>query len=122
MKKGSAIILLTAMLASAVLTGCGNDKAVLSTALADVDLSGYTERLAAYDSPYTVGYRNKDGTVSLYIFSAPVQYKDGDGYALIDSTVIESENSGFAFQNKAGEIKTYFPAQADRGVSYRTKR
>ena len=60
-------------------------------------------------TPYTVGYPNRDGTYSLYIFSSPVQYPTGDGYAVIDNTVVASGKEGFAYENKANEIKAYFP-------------
>ena len=60
------------------------------------------------NTPYTVGYPNRDGTYSLYIFSSPVQYPTGDGYAVIDNTVVASGKEGSAYENKANEIKAYF--------------
>lgn len=91
--------------------GCrGKTGVVLSTALSPVPgISGQGEALPECNTPYTVGYPNRDGTYSLYIFSSPVQYPTGDGYAVIDNTVVASGKEGFAYENKANEIKAYFP-------------
>ena len=91
--------------------GCrGKTGVVLSTALSPVPgISGQGEALPECNTPYTVGYPNRDGTYSLYIFfvSGPVshwgwlcrdrQYRRGLG------------KEGFAYENKANEIKAYFP-------------
>ena len=45
----------------------------------------------------------------MYIFASPIQYKTETGYEIIDNTVVESQKDGFAFENKANDIKTYFP-------------
>lgn len=91
--------------------GCRSKSgAVLSTALSPVPgISGQGEALPGYDTPYTVCYPNRDGTYSLYIFSSPIQYKTGDGYAVIDNTVVVSDKDGFAYENKANDTRTYFP-------------
>lgn len=116
MIKMKRVLAIISALLMAISAGCsGNSSKVLSTAISQIDVNAreYKDRLPAYDSPYTLGYKNSDGAVSLYIFSAPVQYKDGDGYEIIDNTVVESKKTGFAFENKANEIKMYFPARTD---------
>lgn len=91
-------------------SGCQkSDNEVLRTSISQIDTSCHTEQLHDYDSPYTICYKNKDSTYSMYIFASPIQYKTNDGYAIIDNTVIKSKKEGFAFENKANNVKTYFP-------------
>ncbi|MDD2362381.1 MAG: hypothetical protein PHH84_05420 [Oscillospiraceae bacterium] len=99
---------------SVMLCGCSgdSDSKVLTTAISQIDMeaNGHVEQLSDYDSPYTVCYKNKNDTYTLYIFASPIQYKtEIDRYAVIDNTVVESNENGFAFENKANNIKTYFP-------------
>ena len=108
------------MLCSVILlinfTGCQKKNCdILLTAVSQLDTAQHTEQLHEYDSPYTICYKNKDNTYSLYIFASPIQYKINDGkYAIIDNTVVKSEKEGFAYANKANEIKTYFPETLDK--------
>ncbi len=75
-----------------------------------IGLINRTGKIAKFDSPYTAGYQNEDGSFSLYIFSAPVQYKAGyKKYAPIDNSLISSDLEGYVFENKANSIKVYFP-------------
>lgn len=82
----------------------------ITTALPSVDLkeNGHITQLHDYDSPYTICYENSDNTYSMYIFSAPIQYKTDSGYAVIDNAVVKSKKEGYVFENKANDIKTYF--------------
>ena len=122
MKKTLFILSLLSMF---FLSGCDSNSQVLSTAISPIKESGHTEQLHDYDSPYTICYKNKDGTYSMYIFASPIQYKtDSDEYAIIDNTVIDSSKMGFAFENKANNIKTYFPKtlsqlfKVEKGADY----
>lgn len=72
-------------------------------------VSDKNNSLAQYDTPYTRCIANEDGTYSLYIYAAPVQYEENGQYFAIDNSLIESAKKGYAFENKAGEIKIYFP-------------
>lgn len=75
-----------------------------------MESNGHIERLSDYNSPYTVCFKNNDNTYSMYIFASPIQYKTENGeYVIIDNTVLESNKDDFAFENKANDIKTYFP-------------
>lgn len=92
-----------------MLTSCQNAKSAY-TVLADIGIksNGHTTQLHDYDSPYTICYENSDGTYSMYIFSAPIQYKTDSGYAVIDNAIVKSKKDGYIFENKANDIKTYF--------------
>lgn len=120
------LVLLTALL----LSGCGDaaekDRSFLATAISHIDTKaeGHVEQLHDYDSPYTICYRNKDDTYSMYIFASPIQYKTDAGYEIIDNTVVPTEKEGFVYENKAGEVKTYFPQtlsepfRVEKGTDY----
>lgn len=80
------------------LTGCANQKKEV------VDMS-------LYDTPYTKCIENEDGTYSFFVYSAPVQYKEGGEYQDIDMSLVDSKDPEYAFENKASNIKTYYPVK-----------
>lgn len=94
-----------------LVTGCKTkDKAI--TPLSGVfDYPNLGEQQHEYDSPYTICYKNDDGTYSTYIYSSPIQYLDGNDYKLIDNSLIKSRNENYAYENKANCIKVYFPKE-----------
>lgn len=97
-----------------MLGGCSQKKenSVLTTTISNIKIkaNGHKEQLSAYDSPYTICYRNENDTYSMYIFSSPIQYKTDSGeYKIIDNAVVEANEERFAFENKANDVKTYFP-------------
>jgi len=104
-------IIMFCAISLACLIGCQKSKYdILSTPISQIDISQHAEQLHQYDSPYTICYKNKDDTYSLYIFASPIQYKVGkDKYIVIDNTVIKSEEKDFVYENKTNIIKTYFP-------------
>lgn len=87
------------------------DNKVYTTAISQIDMNanGHIEQLHAFDSAYTLCYKNRDDTYSLYIFTSPIQYKNNTSYCLIDNTIVKSKKEGFIFENKANTVKTYFP-------------
>lgn len=113
-----------ALLILLLFAGCGENnplppteeapKTVAATPVEiDMEAQGHIEQMHDYDSPYTICYRNSDDTYSMYVFAAPVQYKAEGGYQVIDNSLIPSEREGFSFENKANEVKTYFPKTLD---------
>lgn len=110
MKRTFIVILLISILIN---TGCLNRRDnVLYTTISQIDLdaNGHIKQLADYNSPYTICYENKDTTYSMYIFTSPIQYKTEVGeYAIIDNRIVRTEKPGFYYENKANNIKTYFP-------------
>lgn len=67
------------------------------------------------DTPYTMCFQNTDGTYTMFIYAAPVQYYDGEMYQPIDNTIIESDHENYAYENKANSIKSYFPEKITDG-------
>lgn len=110
-KKLLRSILLGALLLLFLVSCNSNNITVFSSAVSQINLeaNGHNQKLSEYDSPYTICYENKDGTYSMYIFASPIQYKIANGYEVIDNTIIKSAKDRYAFENKANEIKTYFP-------------
>lgn len=108
------IVLTGCIMLSLLLCSCSasTNIEILSTAVSQINLKerNHVEQLNDYDTPYTICFKNKDDTYSLYIFASPIQYKtDNNKYAIIDNTVIESQSDEFAFENKANNVKTFFP-------------
>lgn len=91
--------------------GCNKTEDVLNTSIAQMQMNQnkHAEQLHEYDSRYTVCYRNTDNTYSMYIFSSPILYKVDQGYQVIDNAIIPSEKEGFFYENRANEVKAYFP-------------
>lgn len=74
----------------------------------------HIQRLETYDeNDSIIGYRNLDGTNTVYYFSSPVRYKDDNGFMrdaepnITASEGIEKEN-GYSHFNDYGKLKTYF--------------
>ena len=110
-KKGLLSIIL--VIFTTLVAGCSNSgNKILFTTISHIDMTveGHIKQVHDYDSVYTICYENENSTYSLYVFTSPVQYKTQNGkYAIIDNTVVKSKKSGFAFENKANNVKTYFP-------------
>ncbi len=67
------------------------------------------ENVSKFDSPYTYIEKRKDGFYDAYIYSFPVQWRDGNVYRKIDNGIKESKKEYFRFENKSNCTKTYFP-------------
>lgn len=96
-----------------LLSGCAgpSSQVQVSPALSAIpENEGLSEQLHIYDSPYTACFRNPGGGCSLFVFASPVQYKSSGKFEWIDNHVVESQQEGYAYENKANRIKTYFPA------------
>ena len=116
-KKLIALALTGFMLLSAA--GCQQRRS-LTTSVAVLNQSE-SRKVTYYDSIYTICYKNRNGTYDTYIFSSPIQYKDETGYHIIDNTVMESKHASYSYENKANDIKTYFPDTLDDGIRIQRK-
>ncbi|MBQ7047089.1 MAG: hypothetical protein IJN85_05055 [Oscillospiraceae bacterium] len=109
-KRLLSIVLLISLVFS--FAACGGEQSAVVDATKDIWLIDEENKLSEFDSPYTAGYQNEDGTFTLYIFSAPVQYKVGNKkYSPIDNSLVTSEKKDYAFENKANSVKVYFPKE-----------
>lgn len=59
-----------------------------------------------FDTPYTRCEANDDGTYSMYIYAAPVQFKKDNQYYKKDNSIVESPDSKSTYENKENDIKT----------------
>lgn len=66
-------------------------------------------KISDFNTPYTMCYDNNDGTYTMYIYAAPVQYYDVKSYKTIDNSLVDSKKSDYLCENKANSIKTYIP-------------
>ena len=84
----------------------------------------HVKRLEEYEDSYDkIGYKNADGTNTLYIFSSPVKYMDENGELQdadpnISETTGTEKSEGYSFVNDYGELKTYFADSLsnDKGI------
>ena len=95
---------------------------------ADAREAGHIQRLQEYaDSLDTIGFRNMDGSKTLYVFSSPVRYRDKtgqvrDGDPEIQATSSTMQEQGYRYYNDFGELEAYFPASMtdQKGVLLKT--
>lgn len=116
--------ILSAIMVMISTTGCSNNtnpsnsspknSQVTDSNLEEVEDYKYT-KFIDLDTPYTMCFQNTDGTYTMYIFAAPVQYFDGEMYQPIDNSIVPSEKIGFAYENKANSIKAYLPEKISDG-------
>lgn len=71
--------------------------------------------LSEYTTDSTVGYLNKDGTKSIYVYSSPVNYKKDNGlFATIDTRLKNTgegnmRNLGYVYTVAESDCPSYFP-------------
>lgn len=95
---------------------------------ADAREAGHIQRLQEYaDSLDTIGFRNMDGSKTLYVFSSPVRYRDKTGQVRDGDPEIQAASStmqeqGYRYYNDFGELEAYFPASMtdQKGVLLKT--
>ena len=84
----------------------------------------HIKHLDQYDAEDMVVYLNDDGTLTYYMFQAPVRYKDKQGnYQSYENTLVEVRdendlNKGYKYKNKSSDINILFPEhlQGESGV------
>lgn len=75
-----------------------------------------TDDMSQYDTPYTECIANEDGTYSMYIYAAPVQYEDKGQYRKTDPELTESETEKYAYENKAGQTRIFLPERIEEAI------
>lgn len=62
---------------------------------------------------------NSDGTKTLHMFSEPIKYFDNSCNAIkfIDNSLIDSTTSEYALENKANDLKIFFPENVQKGIA-----
>lgn len=94
----------------------------------EVLAAGPREALPEYATDVTIGYRNPDGTKSLYVFASPIRYKNPDGqWSLIDSRIVnlrdeELRDQGYVYTIANSDVKSYFPKKATEEAGIRINR
>ena len=65
----------------------------------------------------TVVFKNGDGTRTAYHYALPVKYEENGIIKDKNNRIIQSDRTGYAFENEANEVKTYFRRRwAKRGA------
>lgn len=84
----------------------------------------HVKRLYAQETDfYTVIFQNRDGSKTMYSFNEPVKFKDKAGVVRDKSNALKNATASsryaeYRYENKANDIKTYFPQtlDEDKGV------
>lgn len=85
----------------------------------NIEKYGHKEIVDDFNSEISVGYKNEDGTYSLYIFSSPVKYKEGfNEYIDIDNRLKRIYagkyfEDGYSYINNKGYVYSLFPEELD---------
>lgn len=80
----------------------------------------HIEKVDEFDSEISTGYKNEDGTYTLYIFSSPIRYKKGvSTYIDIDNRLKKIYSGryyekGFLYTNNEGYVSSYFPKKLNK--------
>lgn len=113
------IIVFMIVLSSCVRSDNSDGQDIMNNLLINEDTSMHENRLFDVETPYTLCYKNNDGTVSVYIFPSPISYvNEENDLELIDVSLITVENpdykkKGYALQTKAGDVTSYYPRKAN---------
>lgn len=100
---GAALVLVAALIFSASATAAGGPR------VAALELPG--KRTATSST-----YLNPDGTFTTEVASAPVNFRDASGsWQPIDTHLVASSDSDYAYENAAGPFKARFKATAGDG-------
>ncbi len=62
-----------------------------------------------FDTSYTKCICNGDGTYSFFVYAAPIQYEEDGKFYMVDTGLVKTSLNHYAYENKSGRIKTYFP-------------
>lgn len=79
----------------------------------------HVKNVEAFESEISTGYKNEDGTYTLYIFSSPIRYKKGvSSYVDIDNRIKKIYSGryfddGYIYKNSEGYVSSYFPSELD---------
>lgn len=79
----------------------------------EMDKKGHVTVDERYRSEYSVGFNNKDGTKTVYVFSSPIYYRDREeNLVMIDTRlkkIGKNENTEYIYESADNDIKTKFP-------------
>ena len=80
--------------------------------------AGHVRRLKEAEPDLnTVVFKNGDGTRTAYRYALPVKYEENGIIKDKSNRIIQSDRTGYAFENEANEVKTYFPqALGEKGA------
>lgn len=100
---GAALVLVAALIVSAAASAAGGPRA------GALELPG--KRTATSNT-----YLNADGSFTTAVASSPVNYRDASGaWQPIDTRLVASSDSAYAYENAAGPFKARFKATAGDG-------
>ena len=121
MKKDKRVLIILIIVALMInIVSCGkqvddNELSIIENLIYNDETTIHEKRLLEYETPYTICYKNQDGSVSLYLFPSPISYEDEEGkQALIDTSLKKVEEKsfidmGYVLQTASGDVISYYP-------------
>ncbi len=103
------IMFLTVSMIACLMMGCSSDVNVES------ESKKTTENFQ--DSLYTYGKENQDGTYTLKVYSAPVNYEIDGGYVSISNKLKESDDSDYMLVSDENSVHIFYPQNIEKGIS-----
>ena len=95
------LVLILVVAIMSTLSSCGKSDIsdshdIISNLLISEDVGIHKSRLLDVETPYTLCYKNIDESVSVYIFSSPISYKNGNGdLELIDVSLTSVKDTDY---------------------------
>lgn len=103
------IMFLTVSMIACLMMGCSSDVNVESKS------KKTTENFQ--DSLYTYGKANQDGTYTLKVYSAPVNYEIDGGYVSISNKLKKSDDSDYMLVSDENSVHIFYPQNIEKGIS-----
>ena len=86
----------------------------------EIKSKGHKSLIPEYSTVNTTGYKNKNGTKTLYVYACPIRFIDNnDQLSLIDTSLINIEDDtligkGYSYTVSNSDIKSFFPAELSK--------
>lgn len=122
------LVLILVVAIMSTLSSCGKSDIsdshdIISNLLINEDVGIHKSRLLDVETPYTLCYKNIDESVSVYIFSSPISYRNGNNnLELIDVSLIgvkdtDYKKKGYVLQTKSGNVRSFYPQKANGEIT-----
>ena len=122
------LVLILVVAIMSTLSSCGKSDIsdshdIISNLLISEDVGIHKSRLLDVKTPYTLCYKNIDESVSVYIFSSPISYRNGNNnLELIDVSLIgvkdtDYKKKGYVLQTKSGNVRSFYPQKANGEIT-----
>ena len=91
------------------------------------EMKNYSSAIPQYTTDVSVGFKNKDGTNSLYVFSSPINFIKNNQFSLIDTRIknvndIDMRNKGYIYTIANSDIVSFYPKLLSKDCGIKIKK